>query len=342
MITFLILLSVLIMLYGLIGIIVGFIPLPENSEEVHARNLAFRKGEEYTAKSRYIKLPFKWLAAFGGFILIILFSMIVKVGPQEVGVLVRPTGVVNVPLHTGWNVVAPWNEVHLMDKTVWVYTCTDTKAEGAKDHSDAIWAPTKDGIKMGIDISLSWRINPEYAPWIYQNVTENDGGNSGRYIWLEENVIRTKIKSALALSVSNFTPIEVYSTKREAIQADVMKRIQTEVGKYHLIVDQVDIREVYYNADYEKAINNKKLAEQEALRLVDVTKQKDELLKQAVIEKDIAIQKAEGESKALQIKGNSITNNPKIIELEWISKWNGKLPEYMMGSGQGVMINLKN
>ena len=27
-------------------------------------------------------------------------------------------------------------------------------------------------------------------------------------------------------------------------------------------------------------------------------------------------------------------------ELEWINKWNGELPTYMMGSGQGVMFNL--
>lgn len=336
MITFIIILSLLIMVYGLIGIILAFIPFSDYIGKYSESETPSKKGP------RYIKLPYRVFALISGFIMLVAFSCIVKVGPQEVGVLVKPTGVYNTSMHTGWHLVAPWNDVHMMDKTVWVYTCTDAKNEGAKDHADAIWAPTKDGIKMGLDVSMSWRIDPQYAPWIYQNVTENDGGNSGRYIWLEENVIRTKIKSALALSVSNFTPIEVYSTKREAIQADVMKRIQAEVKKYHLLVDNVDIREVYYNPAYETAINNKKLAEQEALRLVDVTKQKEELLKQASIEKDIVIQTAQGESEALKIKGQSISNNPKIIELEWINKWNGQLPTYMMGNGQGVMLNLKN
>jgi hypothetical protein len=63
------------------------------------------------------------------------------------------------------------------------------------------------------------------------------------------------------------------------------------------------------------------------------------LLKQASINKEIAIQQAEGEAKALQIKGSSIASNPKIIELEWINKWNGELPTYMLGSGQGIMLN---
>ncbi len=277
-----------------------------------------------------------------GIIAVSIVSIIVRIDPQQVGVLVKPSGVVDQELHTGWHLIAPWNDVHKMDKTVWVYTCANQANEGSQPNADAIWAPTKDGIKMGFDVSISWRINPDEASWIYQNVTENDGGNSGRYLWLEDNVIRTKLKSALALTVSNYSPIEVYSTKREEIQQNVAIRVKAEISSYKLILDQIDLREVYYNPEYETAINNKKLAEQEALRLVEVTKQKEEQLKQAEIDKNIAIQKAEGEAKALMIKGTSINANPKIIQLEWINKWDGKLPQYMMGSGDGVILNLKN
>ena len=229
-----------------------------------------------------------------------------------------------------------------MDKTVWVYTCAHSLKEGAKPDADAIWAPTKDGIKMGFDVSVSWRIIPTEASWIYANISENDGGNSGRYLWLEENVIRPKLKSAMALTVSNYTPIEAYSTKRQEIQDRVIKKMSAEVKGYKLIIEQVDMREVFYNPQYETAINAKKLAEQEVLRLVEVTRQKAEQLKQASINKDISIQQAEGEAKSLQIKGNSIAQNPKIIELEWINKWDGALPTYMVGSGQGIMMNLNN
>lgn len=317
--TFLNIIFWLIFIYGIIGIILGFIKQGNN---------------------QVVKLPFRFPALVFGLVMIILISLIIRIDPQQVGVLVRPSGVDEQELHTGWHVIAPWNEVHKMDKTVWVYTCANATSEGSKPNADAIWAPTKDGIKMGFDVSVSWRIVPDEASWIYQNVTENDGGETGRYIWLEENVIRTKLKSAMALTVSNYSPIEVYSTKREEIQNNVMERMKKEIASYKLNLDQIDLREVYYNAEYETAINNKKLAEQEALRLVEVTKQKEEQLKQAEIDKNIAIQKAEGEAKALQIKGSSINANPKIIHLEWINKWDGKLPTYMMGNGQGVILNL--
>jgi regulator of protease activity HflC (stomatin/prohibitin superfamily) len=323
----------IVMLYGIVAFILRFIKV-----EREVRN---ETGRTVTVNEP-VKLPFVLPTLLIGLVFVILLSLIVKIGPQDVGVLVKPGGVNDDELHTGWHLVAPWCEVHKMDKTVWVYTCAHSTGEGAKPSTDAIWSPTKDGIKMGLDVSVSWKIMPNEASWIYQNVTENDGGNTGRYIWLEENVIRTKLKSALALTVSSYTPIEVYSTKRQEIQDEVLKRIISEVKGYKLIIDQVDIREVYYSVEFEKAIDAKKLAEQEVLRLVEVTKQQAEKLKQAEINKNIAIEQAMGEAKALQIKGTSVAANPKIIQLEWINKWDGKLPVYMMGNGQDVILSLPN
>jgi regulator of protease activity HflC (stomatin/prohibitin superfamily) len=324
----------LVLIYGIIAFILRFV-----KAEKEVKNQSTGRFETISTP---IKLPYVLPALLVGLFFIVLLSLIIKIGPQDVGVLVTPRGVDEEELHTGWHFVAPWNDVHKMDKTVWVYTCAHSTGEGAKPNTDAIWSPTKDGIKMGLDVSVSWKIMPNEASWIYQNVTENDGGNTGRYIWLEENLIRTKLKSALALTMSSYTPIEVYSTKRQEIQDEVHKRIINEVKEYKLIVDQVDIREVYYSVEYEKAIDAKKLAEQEVLRLVEVTKQQAEKLKQAEINKNIAIEQAMGEAKSLQIKGTSVAANPKIIQLEWINKWDGKLPVYMMDDGQGVILNLPN
>jgi regulator of protease activity HflC (stomatin/prohibitin superfamily) len=336
--TLLLLLFWMIMLYGIIALIFKFVKV---NRQVPTGNMGTNNRPMVRNELvPILKLPFAISAFVVGLFFVILLSLIIKIGPQDVGVVVTPNGVKTNELHTGWHVVPPWNDIHKMDKTVWVYTCAHAAKEGSKPNSDAIWAPTKDGIKMGFDVSVSWRIDPNEASWIYQNVTENDGGNSGRYLWLEENVIRPKLKSAMALTVSNYTPIEAYSYKRQNIQNDIVLRISNECKQYKLIIDNVDVREVYYNTDFEKAINNKKLQEQQVLTLIEITKQKEEELKQAKINKDIAIQKSEGEAKALQIKGSAIVSNPKIIELEWIQKWDGELPQYMMGSGQGVMINL--
>jgi regulator of protease activity HflC (stomatin/prohibitin superfamily) len=262
-----------------------------------------------------------------------------QVSAQEVGVVVKPSGVEENELYTGWHIIAPWNKVKIMDKTVWVYSLTKTSNEGEKPVDDAIWAPTSDGIKMGFDISVNWRIDPGSASWIYSNISADQDGE-GKYHWMEENIIRPAIKSIMPLTISKYTPIECYSDKRAEIQSMVQSALQEELVKNHILVEVAQIREVYYNHDFEVAINQKKLEEQKVMTLVQITRQKEEELKQAEINKNIAIQQAEGEAKALQIKGSSINSNPKIIELEWINKWDGSLPTYMMGNGQGVMLNL--
>lgn len=271
---------------------------------------------------------------------------------QECGVVITPSGVKQHTYYTGWHIIYPWYEVQTMDKTEQVYTCAKRTDVSRSDpnyksykadatQSETVWTPTIDGIKMGFDISASWRIDPEYAWWIYDNVSETDGKENGRFYWLEENVIKPKLKSALALTTSKYTPIQVYSTSREEIQAYVLERMKNDIQSYHLILDQIDIREVYYNSEYETAINQKKLEEQKALTLSEVTKQKEELKKQAEIEKDIQILNAEGEAEALKIKGASVSSNPKIVQLEWINKWDGKLPEIMTGDGNGLLLNLE-
>ena len=279
-------------------------------------------------------------------------SFLTIIPAQECGVVITPSGVKQHTYYTGWHLILPWYSVQTMDKTEQVYTCAKRTDVSRSDpnyksykadatQSETVWTPTIDGIKMGFDISASWRIDPEFAWWIYDNVSETDGKENGRFYWLEENVIKPKLKSALALTTSKYTPIQVYSTSREEIQSFVLERMKKDIQSYHLILDQIDIREVYYNSEYETAINQKKLEEQKALTLSEVTKQKEELKKQAEIEKDIQILNAEGEAEALKIKGASVSSNPKIVQLEWINKWDGKLPEIMTGDGNGLLLNLE-
>ena len=308
----------------------------------------------WEAKHENKHLPDSLAFLIIGIAVLVAFSFLAVIPAQECGVVVTPGGVKKESYPTGWHIVMPWYKVEKMDKTVQVYTCASLGSRTDADDRDqrmteakrnsvqgtTIWAPTIDGIKMGFAISASWRIDPEYAWWIYDNVSELDDSNNGRFLWLEENVIKAKLKSSLALTASKYTPIEVYSNKREEIQELTYEKMKKDIQDYHLVLEQIDIREVYYNDEYEKAINQKKLEEQKALTLIEVTKQKEELLKQAEIDKNIDITKAEAEAKALQIKGQSISNNPRIVELEWINKWNGELPTYMLGGNQSILLGM--
>jgi len=333
---------ILLIIASLIGIIYGVVATIQSNIN---KNVEIKKqaGDRYAEP--VLQFPYGrtiLLASIITFVITASINMtLYKISAQEVGVVVKPSGVEPTELTTGWNFVAPWNTVKVMDKTVWVYSLTSNPKEGAKNADDAIWAPTSDGIKMGFDVSINWRIDPEQASWVYANISADQDGE-GKYHWIEENIIRPAVKSVMPQTVSKYTPIECYSDKRSAIQSEVQTALKKELANNHLIVDVAQIREVYYNPQYEQSINQKKLEEQKVLTMIQITRQKDEALKQATIDKNIAIEKAEGEAKSLQIKGQSIASNPKIIDLEWINKWNGELPQYMMGNGQGVIMNMPN
>lgn len=269
---------------------------------------------------------------------------IVNVGAQEVMVVKTPTGVVSTPLYTGWRMVLPWYDTYPMDRTQWVYTFSNKKTEGNKPDEDAIWSPTSEGIKMGFDMSVSWRIDPKFAPWIYQNISEADGTPDGRYKYIEEKIIRTKTYSIAALTISKYTPLQCYSAGRVKIQAEIKKALEKELQGLHLILDEVDIRDVFYDPNFEKELKNTKIEEQKAKTMVEVTKNFDEQLVQAKIKKEISIQEAQGIAEAMRIKGNAIAANPKVVDLEWIDAWaagGSQVPTTIItGAGGGSMYML--
>ena len=98
-------------------------------------------------------------------------------------------------------------------------------------------------------------------------------------------------------------------------------------------ITDFNITDIDYSDSFEKAIEGKVTAEQEALKAKNKTVQIQEEAKQKVIS-------AEAEAKSMAIRANALTQNKALVEYEAVKKWDGKLPEYMMGNSV-PFINLK-
>ena len=308
--------AILAILYGIGGIILSKIEILNQPKDQH--------------KTLDI-LPAKYIVLIVGVIGFALSSCITNIDGQKVGIVLTPTGVSETPLVSGWHLISPFSTVKDMDKTQQVFT------RAIKDNT-TIWAPTIDGMKMGIDISIAWQIDASQAPWIYSHISAQD--EKDRFKWIEDNIINNVLSSVVNNTISEYTPTEVYSSKRQNIQPEIFTRIKKELAARRIILNSVDVKEIHYDHAYEEAIKDKKLAEQKVQQLVQVTAQKQEQLKQASIDKDMAIQTAEGEAKALAIKGTAINSNPKIIELEWIQKWDGHVSQYQLGGGASMLMQM--
>lgn len=80
-----------------------------------------------------------------------------------------------------------------------------------------------------------------------------------------------------------------------------------------------------YSDKFEGAIEDKVIAEQKAQEAVNNTKRIKEEAEQKLIS-------AKAEAEAMEIKSEALSKNKGLTEYEAVQKWDGKLPQYMLGN----------
>ncbi len=61
--------------------------------------------------------------------------------------------------------------------------------------------------------------------------------------------------------------------------------------------------------------------------------------KRSEIEAEKKVVAAEAKAEAIYIEANALKTNVKVVELRWIEKWNGQVPEYWGGATPFIGIN---
>merc|ERR1719506_3351507 len=92
----------------------------------------------------------------------------------------------------------------------------------------------------------------------------------------------------------------------------IRKRLVQRSRDFHIALDDVSITHMNFSPEYEKAVESKQVAQQQA------EKAKYTVLK-AQEEKKSMIIKAEGEQKSAEMIGKAIANNAGFIELRRIN-----------------------
>ena len=131
------------------------------------------------------------------------------------------------------------------------------------------------------------------------------------------------IRSAMKESFGNFAATEIVEN-RDAVRREIEQTLrETLDGNYFMNV-QFQLVDIDFDDDFEKAIKEKQVAEQNALKAKNITIQVEEQAKQTRI-------KAEADAEAMRIKANALESNPKLVNYEAVLRWDGKMPTYMMG-----------
>lgn len=148
----------------------------------------------------------------------------------------------------------------------------------------------------------------------------------------ESKLVSQVVLDALKEVVGKWDAVDLISN-REKAKATIRDLIVDRLAAKHIIISGFDITDIEYTDEFEKAVEAKVVAIQSAIEEVNRTQQKQELAKQVVI-------KAEAEARSIKIRGESLANNPKLVEWEKVQKWDGKLPQYVLG-GAVPFISMK-
>jgi len=241
------------------------------------------------------KLPKIALPAI--FILIVAVILISKsaitIGSGEAGVLYKTfgDGVVTdePPLGEGFHIVAPWNKVFIYEVR-------------QQEVFEKMQVLSSNGLEIKLDASAWFEPKREFLGKLHQEKGE-------AYV---QRVLLPTIRSAARSVVGRYTPEQLYSSKRDAIQVEIYEETLKIVDEQYIQLNQILIRDVTLPPTIKEAIERKLKQEQESLeyefRLVTAKKEAEKVTIEAQGKADAnRILSASLTDKILQDKGIDAT-----------------------------------
>ncbi len=218
--------------------------------------------------------------------IIFLTRSIVTISAGNAGVLYKPFagGVVTdkPAMGEGFHIVAPWNTVYVYEVRQQVLT-------------EKFQALSSNGLDIRIDASIWFEPEIENLGSLHQERGE-------LYV---QRVLQPAINSATRSVIGRYTPEQMYSTKRDAIQTEIYTETNRLLEGQYIKLNQVLVRDVTLPPTIKEAIERKLSQEQEALEYeFRLQKAEQEAERQRI--------DAEGKATANRILSASLTD--KILQ----------------------------
>jgi regulator of protease activity HflC (stomatin/prohibitin superfamily) len=254
----------------------------------------------------------------GVIVLILLANTMFVIDETERAVVVR-LGHVKTTLEPGLHIVNPF--------TTDVYTYDVTLQKTPVE----LEAYSSDGQVIDISGVVNFRINSATVDTLYKDVRTD----------YNTTYIIPRAQQTVKAVIAEYSAQELI-THRGELPGKAKTGLVAVLENTGLIIDSIVIDDVSFDDDYERAIKNKQIEEQNALKAKNVTAQKEEEKKQTVLAAEALAEKTRLEAAALASQqGNAVIE--KILaeaQLEAAKNWNGVLPTHMYGSAPLPLLNV--
>jgi regulator of protease activity HflC (stomatin/prohibitin superfamily) len=195
----------------------------------------------------------------------------------------------------------------------------DTRVQRFDGETDTY---TRDVQQAVIKYTLNYRLQQNAAHLVYRDI--------GRE-W-ENRLIPQVVLGTLKEVVGKWDAVDLIANRDKAATT-AYDSIQRILAERNVEISRFEITDIAYTKEFENSVEQKVIAQQKAIEEQNRTKQIEEQARQKVLS-------AEAEAKSMQIRAEALEQNAKLVEWEAVQKWNGVLPQYMLGSGTMPFINL--
>ncbi|PLS03353.1 prohibitin family protein [Neobacillus cucumis] len=180
-------------------------------------------------------------------------------------------------------------------------------------------AASKDLQMVTAKVAVNYSVDPGAVNKLYQQIGPD----------YRTRIVDPAIAESLKAVTAQYTAEELIS-KRPEVSAQVKEMLAKKLTKYYMILEDINIKEFAFSDEFNKAIELKQTAEQNALKA-----QRD--LERIKIEAEQQVTQARAEAESLRLKKQEVTT--ELIQLKQIEvqekaleKWDGHLPTVTGGA----------
>jgi len=174
---------------------------------------------------------------------------------------------------------------------------------------------------------LQFKLNYYYDQSKLSYLVRNIGINN-----IESKLVIPQVISITKNEIGQFKAEELIQN-RTIVQENIEDKVSDSLGLNGIVVASYALENVDFEDGFEEAVRAKVVAEQDALKMQNKTKEAEEKARQTVIsaqaKADSQRIEAEAQAYSIQVVQEQLVNSPQYIDYEKIQKWNGQFPQAM-------------
>lgn len=214
---------------------------------------------------------------------------------------------------------------------------------------------SKDLQAVTTTVAVVYKLDPNQVLEIYRTLRHD----------YADRVIKPNIEESLKATTAEFAAEELI-TRRADLKIKLDDNLEARLRDFGIDLVSVAITDFQFSSSFNDAIEGKVRAEQSALeaknKLEQIRYEAQQQIIQAEAARNATITRAMGEAEALIIAKRAeaeailieatatadaiqfITSqmNPNYAQYKWLEEWDGKLPLFIGGEGEGILIDLSS